>query len=123
MPTALVTGGNRGIGQQVCRELARLGWSVIIAARDASKGDTAAARLRKDTGGRLRGLHLDVTDAATIADAHRRLRDGAVKLDALVNNAGLYKGHDARVVLETNFFGPSASSMGWGICSWPVRAS
>src|SRR6185295_11943422 len=56
--TALITGGNRGIGQQVARVLARDGWDVLIAARDRKKGDTAAARLRKETGGRLRAVEL-----------------------------------------------------------------
>lgn len=106
MPSALVTGGNRGIGQQVCRELATRGWDVIAAARDRQKGDAAAARLRKETGGRVRSLQLDVTDPASLADAHRRLRDGNLRLDALVNNAGIYRGGTARQTLETNFFGP-----------------
>jgi len=51
--TALVTGGNRGIGQEVARVLAGDGWDVLVGARDRQKGDAAAARLRKATGGRL----------------------------------------------------------------------
>jgi NAD(P)-dependent dehydrogenase (short-subunit alcohol dehydrogenase family) len=37
--TALVTGGNRGVGEQVCREVARAGWDVLLATRDPKKGD------------------------------------------------------------------------------------
>jgi len=108
--TALVTGGNRGIGQQVARILAGEGWDVLVAARDRQKGDAAAARLRKDTGGRLRGVELDVTSDTSVAGAAQKLRDGAIHLDALVNNAGIYgaaRGADgvARTI-ETNFFGP-----------------
>ncbi|HEY6038553.1 MAG TPA: SDR family NAD(P)-dependent oxidoreductase, partial [Kofleriaceae bacterium] len=88
--TALITGGNRGIGQQVARVLASDGWDVLIGARDRAKGDAAAARLRKDTGGRLRGVAIDVTDEASIATAIQKLRDGAIELAALVNNAGVY---------------------------------
>ncbi|HET9622056.1 MAG TPA: SDR family NAD(P)-dependent oxidoreductase [Kofleriaceae bacterium] len=107
---ALVTGGNRGIGQQVASVLARQGWDVLVGARDRAKGTAAVARLRKDTGGRLKLVELDVTSDASVASAAQKLRDGAIKLDALVNNAGVYgaaRGPDrvART-LETNFFGP-----------------
>ncbi len=104
--TALITGGNRGIGQQVARVLAQDGWDVLIAARDKAKGEASAARLRKDTGGRLRGVELDVTSDASVATAAQKLRDGAIKLDALVNNAGIFGKGDVPTTLETNFFGP-----------------
>jgi len=108
--TVLVTGGNRGIGQQVARVLATDGWDVLIGARDKPKGDAAAARLRKDTGGRLKAVELDVASDASVATCAQKLRDGAIKLDALVNNAGIYgEGRGADGVaktIETNFFGP-----------------
>ena len=105
--TALITGGNRGIGQQVARVLASEGWDVLIGSRDRAKGDAAAARLRKDTGGRLRGVAIDVTDEAAIATAVQKLRDGAIRLDALVNNAGVYGSSSGLAqTIETNFFGP-----------------
>lgn len=110
--TALITGGNRGIGQQVARVLAQDGWDVLIAARDKAKGDSAAARLRKDTGGRLRGVELDVTSDASVATAVQKLRDGAIKLDALVNNAGIFGKADVPATLETNFFGPLRVTLG-----------
>jgi NAD(P)-dependent dehydrogenase (short-subunit alcohol dehydrogenase family) len=106
MSTVLVTGGNRGIGQEVGRELAKQGWDVLLGARVLQKGNATAGRLRKETGGRVRALPLDVSDPASIADAHRRLQDGAIRLDALVNNAGIYRGADAKTILATNFFGP-----------------
>jgi NAD(P)-dependent dehydrogenase (short-subunit alcohol dehydrogenase family) len=40
--TALVTGGNRGIGLEACRQLARAGMSVVLAARDSPWGQEAA---------------------------------------------------------------------------------
>jgi NAD(P)-dependent dehydrogenase (short-subunit alcohol dehydrogenase family) len=101
--TALITGANRGIGQQLATVLAKDGWDVLVGARDKQKGDAAAARLRKLTGGRLKGLELDVTRDASVATAAQKLRDGAIKIDALVNNAGIMRGPD---VIETNFFGP-----------------
>jgi carbonyl reductase 1 len=110
--TALVTGGNRGIGQQVARVLATEGWDVLVGARDKQKGDAAAARLRKDTGGRLKAVELDVTSDASVATAAQSLRDGAIRIDALVNNAGVFRGADALRTFETNFFGPLRVTLG-----------
>jgi NAD(P)-dependent dehydrogenase (short-subunit alcohol dehydrogenase family) len=108
--TALVTGGNRGIGEQVCRELARAGWGILLAARDPERGGPAAAHLREETGGSVRFVPLDVTSPGSIANLARRLREDASRLDALVNNAGVYGERrgpaGARRTIETNFFGP-----------------
>ncbi|CAN5828758.1 SDR family oxidoreductase [soil metagenome] len=114
--TALVTGGNRGIGQQVTRVLATDGWDVLIGARDKHKGTAAATRLRKDTGGRVRAIELDVTSDQSVATVARVLRDGAIKIDALINNAGVYgeaRGADGvKRTIETNFFGPLRVTLG-----------
>ena len=104
--TALVTGANRGIGQEVARTLAARGWDVLVGARDRKKGDTAAARMRKETGGRLRPVELDVTSDDSVATAAQKLRDGAIRIDALVNNAGIYRDADPALTFETNYFGP-----------------
>jgi carbonyl reductase 1 len=113
--TALVTGGNRGIGQQVARVLATDGWDVLIGARDKQKGDAAAKRLRQDTGGRLRCIELDVTSDALVTTAAQKLRDGAIRIDALVNNAGVYGvargANGIALTLETNFFGPLRTTL------------
>jgi carbonyl reductase 1 len=105
--TALITGGNRGIGQQIAHVLATRGWDVLVASRDGKKGEAAVARLRKATGGRLKAVELDVTSDASVTTAAQKLRDGAIRIDALVNNAGVY-GASSGVAetLETNFFGP-----------------
>jgi len=42
---ALVTGANRGTGLETCRQLAQHGYTVVLASRDAAKGERAAARL------------------------------------------------------------------------------
>jgi carbonyl reductase 1 len=110
--TALITGGNRGIGQQIARVLATDGWDVLVGARDRAKGDAAAARLRKDTGGRLKAVELDVTSDASIATCAQKLRDGAIRIDALVNNAGVYRTASCPEIIETNFFGPLRTTLG-----------
>ncbi|MCW5803117.1 MAG: SDR family NAD(P)-dependent oxidoreductase [Deltaproteobacteria bacterium] len=110
--TALVTGGNRGIGQEVARVLAQDGWDVLVAGRDRAKADAAAARLRKGTGGRLRGVELDVTSDASVAAAAKKLRDGAIRIDALVNNAGVLGRAAAAQTIETNALGPLRVTLG-----------
>ncbi|CAN5485424.1 SDR family oxidoreductase [soil metagenome] len=112
--TVLITGGNRGIGQHVARVLATRGWDVLVGSRDRGKGEAAVARLRKDTGGRLKVVELDVTSDASVITAAHKLRDGAIKIDALVNNAGIYgEGRDdVTKTVETNFFGPLRVTLG-----------
>ena len=107
--TVLITGGNRGIGQQLARVLAEQSWDVLLASRDKQKGTAAATRLRQATGGRIKAIELDVTDEAAIAVAVQKLRDGAIAIDALVNNAGIFRGAG---VMETNFFGALRVTLG-----------
>lgn len=76
---ALVTGATGGIGLQIARQFAGLGWTVLVGARDVAGGAELAAEL----GGRL--LALDVTDADTITAAAADVPE----LDVLVNNAGI----------------------------------
>jgi NAD(P)-dependent dehydrogenase (short-subunit alcohol dehydrogenase family) len=76
---ALVTGATGGIGKEISRQLASLGWTVLMGARDAKRGDEAAT----EVGGRP--LVLDVIDPAGVTVAA-----GSVpELDVLVNNAGI----------------------------------
>lgn len=108
-----MTGGNRGIGQQVARVLATEGWDVLVGSRDAARGQAAAARLRKDTGGRLKAVTLDVTSDESVALAVQKLRDGAIRIDALVNNAGVYgAARSVAQTIDTNFFGPLRVTLG-----------
>jgi len=109
-PIALVTGANRGIGLEVCRQLAHSQMRVLLGARDPSKGE-AAARLMAQGGLDVEAVALDVTDAASI----QALRDRVGAVDVLVNNAGVDYDTDrtalsadlARVrrTFETNLFG------------------
>jgi NAD(P)-dependent dehydrogenase (short-subunit alcohol dehydrogenase family) len=101
--TVLVTGANRGIGLEACRQLKAAGFSVILTARDAATGKAAAEELD------VAFSRLDVTsddDIAAVADGLSRQGDG---LDVLINNAAVsLDGFDARVVEQTlavNFFG------------------
>jgi NAD(P)-dependent dehydrogenase (short-subunit alcohol dehydrogenase family) len=106
---ALVTGANKGIGYAIAAGLAAGGMSVLLAARDAGRGEQAAAALRGD----VHPVVLDVTDpeSARAAAEHVEARFG--HLDVLVNNAGItgprgvaaVDADAVRAVFETNVFG------------------
>lgn len=87
---ALVTGGNRGIGLEVCRQLDALGVSVVLGARNPRRGEEAAAQLARRGGRRVRVEQLDVTDPGSVLGCAERLAADGVEIDILVNNAGTY---------------------------------
>src|SRR5438445_3775160 len=112
---ALVTGGNRGIGFETCRQLAQLGLTVILSARDKTKGEIAAKQLIH------RGLdvvfhHLDVSDQSHLDRIVYQLEQQFGRIDVLVNNAAiLYDTWQSAIdadldivdqAIRTNLFGP-----------------
>ena len=105
---ALVTGANRGIGLEVCRQLAEMGASILLASRDVRKGERAIAKLGANQSN-VKAIPLDVTDSGSIAAVARLVTDECGRLDILVNNAGVsLNGFNETVVRQTlavNFFG------------------
>jgi len=112
---ALVTGANRGLGFETCRQLARLGLTVILSARDFNKGEVAAKQLVE------RGLdvifyELDVLNQNHMNRIIRQIEQRFGRLDVLVNNAAiLYDTWQSTLnanlevvnqALTTNLFGP-----------------
>ena len=87
-PVSLVSGGNKGIGFEIARGLARAGHHVLIGCRDSSRGAAAIAALDAE-GGRAEALPLDVADDASIAAAAAIIDRRFGRLDVLVNNAGV----------------------------------
>lgn len=85
MKTILVTGGNRGIGLEICRQLADLGHQVILCSRDLQKGTAAAQFLH----GNVVVVQLDVTDEQSIQALFTEVSSRLGKLDVLINNAGI----------------------------------
>lgn len=100
--TALVTGGNRGIGLEACRRLAESGMHTVLAARNPEKGEDAARKLR-DGGLEVTSEQLDVADAESVEDCFRRLADASTEIDVLVNNAGVYPTEGVFSVSEETF--------------------
>jgi len=111
---ALVTGANRGIGFEVCRQLGRRGYVVVLGSRDRERGEVAAARLRGE-GLDVVGCQLDVADAASVESAVERMRREHGRLYAVVNNAAILYDTWAQArsadldevqrALDTNLFG------------------
>jgi NAD(P)-dependent dehydrogenase (short-subunit alcohol dehydrogenase family) len=87
--TALVTGANRGIGLEVCRQLAGRGIGVILTTWDAALGRRASEKLAAE-GLRVRVEQLDVADERSIGKCAARLSRASIHVDILVNNAGIY---------------------------------
>ena len=85
---AVVTGANRGIGFEACRQLARRGMRVVLAARDEAKGRAAAERL-KNEGLDVGFVRLDVSDAGSVGEFARQVTKDHGRVDVLVNNAGI----------------------------------
>ena len=115
---ALVTGGNKGIGFEVARQLAQLDHQVVLGSRDEHRGRIAAERLRSD-GAQTSYVVLDVSELGSVAAAIRLIDQKYGRLDVLVNNAGvaLPEGRPSEVpvdvlrrVYETNVFGLVATT-------------
>ncbi|MDQ6656569.1 MAG: SDR family oxidoreductase [Verrucomicrobiota bacterium] len=110
---ALVTGANKGIGFEVARQLARLGYRVFVGGRNATAGREAAARI---TDGEAAFLEIDVSDAESITRAAAEFARASERLDVLINNAGILLDEDESATtmtadifektLRTNTLGP-----------------
>lgn len=85
---AVITGGSSGIGAVYADRLARRGFDLLLVARDGTRLDALATRLRREAGGAVEVLSADLTAAADLERVAQRLRsDGAISM--LVNNAGI----------------------------------
>ena len=88
--TAVVTGGNTGIGFEAARVLAARGASVVLAVRNLDKGQGAAARIKAATpGADVTVQRLDLSSLDSVRAAAEELRAGHDTIDLLINNAGL----------------------------------
>ncbi|KAL8500082.1 hypothetical protein ACS0TY_019903 [Phlomoides rotata] len=86
---AVVSGGNKGIGLEICRQLASQGVSVVLTARNEKRGLEAVEKLKKSgVSDNLMFHQLDVTDSTSVDSLAEFIKSQIGKLDILVNNAG-----------------------------------
>jgi len=114
-PIVVVTGGNRGIGFEICRQLAGRGAQIVLTARKPEAGQAALSKLASQ---KLSAqFHpLNVADPASVAGLHDFLERTFGHLDVLINNAGIIIDEEAsglevkpatvRTTLETNTLAP-----------------
>lgn len=114
---ALVTGGNKGIGLEIARQLAQAGVVVTIGSRDQDRGNAAIKELALE-GLSLGDVRIDLDDWPSATAAAEKLGAEHGRLDILVNNAGIFDFADGapgkanldavRKVMDTNFIGTLA---------------
>jgi len=106
----IVTGANRGIGKEICRQLAeKLSPSsniILLTARDIKKAQEACKELGKP---HIKEYQLDVASTDSIINFSKQIEKEYGFVDVLINNAGIMDNRSgkftAQEVLETNFFG------------------
>jgi NAD(P)-dependent dehydrogenase (short-subunit alcohol dehydrogenase family) len=114
-PVVVVTGGNRGIGFEICRQLTAREARVVLTARKRTAGEAAVKKLAGGKHGAA--FHpLDVADGKSIERLSEFLKETYGHIDVLINNAGIIAEGEApalkvdlatvRETLETNALGP-----------------
>jgi NAD(P)-dependent dehydrogenase (short-subunit alcohol dehydrogenase family) len=88
MPTALITGANKGIGYEVARQLGQQGFRIWLSGRNPERVQTAVDQLHQE-GIPVAGLVMDTGDLASIAQAVSQVKSHLPHLDVLINNAAL----------------------------------
>ena len=112
---AVITGANKGIGFEICRQLAQKGVMVILTARNEEKGNKASEKLQNE-GLDVVFCQMDVTSEQSVQQAADYVMRHFGKLGILVNNAGIGGDHDnlvlqanmdrIKTIVDTNTFGP-----------------
>lgn len=86
--TVLITGANKGIGFQIAKDLGKTGFKILLGARNIEKGKTASQILVKK-GIDAEFIEIDVSNPKSIENAFEIVSKDYLKLDALINNAGI----------------------------------
>jgi len=113
--SALVAGGNRGLGIEMAKELAEAGASVAIAAREAAKNDEALGLIESAGNANKTARICVVTDEAQVATIVNEIHEELGSIGILVNSAGInirasieeVSAEDFRSVMDVNVFGSS----------------
>jgi 3-oxoacyl-[acyl-carrier protein] reductase len=110
---AVVTGGGRGIGQEIARRLAAEGAMVAVVSRSESSCGKAADEINAEFPGAARAYAVDVADHDAVQELAKKIADELGQVNILVNNAGVtrdtllmrMKEEDWDTVLDTNLKG------------------
>lgn len=115
MKNVLVTGANKGIGFEVARQMAELGYFVYLGCRNLQQGLKAIDKIKELGISHVEALKIDVSDLRSVQEAAAELTSKIEVLDVLVNNAGMAGTQPqnssacdillVRELFDTNFFG------------------
>ena len=86
LPVAVVTGASQGVGLEVCRQLAALGYAVVLGSRDLRRAESAAKEIDAD-GERVTPAHIEVDNSVNIDQLATWIQQRYGRVDAIVNNA------------------------------------
>ncbi|KAJ4812015.1 hypothetical protein LUZ62_024581 [Rhynchospora pubera] len=89
---AIVTGANKGIGLEICKQLLEAGVKVVLTARDETRGKAAVKKLQEEGATDVVFHQLDVADPASISTLREFIQSQFGRLDILINNAGINGG-------------------------------
>ncbi len=98
---ALVTGGNRGLGFEACRQLGKKGFTVILTSRNKEKGEEATLKL-KEEGLDIVFHQLDVSDEESVVAVKYFVEEKYNNLDVLLNNAGIMIDSREKSIFESD---------------------
>jgi NAD(P)-dependent dehydrogenase (short-subunit alcohol dehydrogenase family) len=86
LPVAVVTGASQGVGLEVCRQLAALGYAVVLGSRDPRRGESAAKDIDPE-GERVTPAHIEVDNSVNIDQLATWIQRRYGRVDVIVNNA------------------------------------
>lgn len=115
MKNVLITGANKGIGFEVAKQMAALGFAVYIESRDKQKGLNAVTNLKAAGFDNVTAVEIDIANIDSVKRARTELESELEALDILINNAGISGQQpqpfatgdmaNLRTIFDTNFFG------------------
>ena len=108
LPLAVVTGASRGIGLEVGRQLAALGYVVVLGSRDLRQAELAAKELDPN-GERIIPAHIEVDNSVNVVQLAEWIRGRWGRVDAIVNNASTQP--DQYAIAGTTDLSPVAEAL------------
>lgn len=109
---ALITGGSRGLGLVLARQLAKQGANVVICARSQDELDKAVEQVR-NLGGAITAFRCDVADKAAVEKMIEEITAKHGKIDVLINNAGIIQVGPA-TLMRTEEYQEALNIILWG---------